>query len=65
MEKTWRVKLPEWLVWRLYGDSVESDTFFRDFMVKLVWKLSGVFMETILYIKLPDNTHTNFTIKSP
>ena len=23
------------LVWRLHGDSVESDTFYTDFMVKL------------------------------
>ena len=23
----------EWLVWRLYGDSVESDAFYLDFMV--------------------------------
>ena len=35
----------EWLVWRLYGDSEESDTFHGDFMVKLVWRLSGVLME--------------------
>ena len=35
------------LVWRLYGDGVESDTFYGDFMIKLVWKLSGVFMEKI------------------
>ena len=27
--------------WRLYGDSVESDTFYGDFMVKLLWRLSG------------------------
>ena len=27
------------------GDSVESDTFYGDFMVKLAWKLSGVSME--------------------
>ena len=31
---TWSIKLPEWLVWRLYGDNVESDTFCEDFMVK-------------------------------
>ena len=30
---------------RLYGDSVESVTFYGDFMVKLVWRLSRVFME--------------------
>ena len=25
-------------------ESVESDTFSGDFMVKLVWRLSGIFM---------------------
>ena len=35
------IQLPEWLVRRLYGDSVQSDTFYEDFMVKLVWRLSG------------------------
>ena len=33
------------ILWRLYGDSVESDTFYEDFMVKLVWRLCWVFME--------------------
>ena len=33
------------IVWRLYGDSVENDTFYGNFMVKLVEKLSGGFME--------------------
>ena len=37
--------LAEWLVRRLYGDSVEWDTFYGDFTVKLVWRLSKVFME--------------------
>ena len=27
------------------GERVESDTFYGDFMVKLVWRLSGVFIE--------------------
>ena len=36
IEKTWQIELPEWLVWRLYGDSVESDNFYEDVMVKLV-----------------------------
>ena len=31
-----------------YGDSVENGTFYEDFMVKLVWRLSGVFMEKTL-----------------
>ena len=33
------------IVWSLYGDSVDSDTFYVDFMVKLVWRFSGIFME--------------------
>ena len=33
-------------------------------MVKLIWRLSGVFMEKTWYIKLPYNLHVNFTIKS-
>ena len=34
-----------WLVWRLCGDNVESDTFYGDLMVKLDQKLPEVFME--------------------
>ena len=30
-------------MWRPYRNSVESDTFYGDFMVKLVWRLSGFF----------------------
>ena len=56
MEKTWQIKLPECLIWRLYGGSVE-------FMVKLVCRLSLVFMEKTWQIKLPDNLHTDFIIK--
>ena len=33
--------LPEWLVWRSNGDSVESDTFYGDFMVKFVGDCLG------------------------
>ena len=33
------------IVWRLYGDSVESDTCYGDFMAKLVRRLSEFFME--------------------
>ena len=36
---------------------MESDTFYGDFMVKLVWRLSGVFMEKTWEIKSPDNLH--------
>ena len=34
---------------RLYGDSVECDTFYGDTIVKLVWRLSGVFMEKLAW----------------
>ena len=44
---------------RLYGDRVESDPFYGYFMVKLVWRLSGIFMEKT---KLSNNSHINFTI---
>ena len=33
------------LVRRLFEDIVKSDTFYGDFIVKLVWRLSGIFME--------------------
>ena len=32
MEKTWFILLPEWTIWRFYGDIVESDTSYGDFM---------------------------------
>ena len=34
-------------------------------MVKLVWRLSGVFTEKTRQIKLPDNIHINFIMNSP
>ena len=43
---------------------MESDTFYGDLMVKLIWRLSGVFMEKTLHVKLQDDIHINFTIKS-
>ena len=39
--------------------------FYRDSMVKLVWRLSVVFIEKTQKVKLPDNLHINFTIKFP
>ena len=33
MQKSWSTLVLEWLVWRLYGDSVENDTF--------LWRLNG------------------------
>ena len=40
MEKISLIKLPEWLVWRLYGESVKSNTFYGDFVAKLVWRIT-------------------------
>ena len=50
---------------RLYGDSVENYTFYGDFMVKLVWRLSEAFVEKIRQLKFPDKLHINSTIKFP
>ena len=41
---------------------MKSDTFYGEFMVKLVWRLSEIFMEKTRKIKLQDNLHMNFTI---
>ena len=35
------------VAWRLYGEGVESDTLYRDFMVKSVWRLSEALIEKI------------------
>ena len=43
MEQTWQIFLLERIVWRLYGDSVEGYIFYREFMVKLSWRLSRAF----------------------
>ena len=50
----------ERVLWRLHGDSVESDTFYGDMMaVKLVWILSGVSMERTW--QTPRGGHLNVT----
>ena len=38
---------------------------YGDFIVKLVWRLYGVFMEKTRHIKLPVNFHISFTMKFP
>ena len=43
---------------------MESATLTRDFMVKLVWRSFGALMEKTWLIKLPENLHINFTIKT-
>ena len=42
---------------------MKSDTLYGDFLVKLMWRLSGVFKKKTWQIGLPDNIHINFTIK--
>ena len=43
----------------------KSDTFHGDFIVKLIWRLSGNFICHVLSMRAPDNLRTNFTINSP
>ena len=44
---------------------MESDTFHGDFMVRLIWRLSGNLIYPVFSMKTPDNLQTNFTIHSP
>ena len=44
-------------------ETVESDTFHGNFIVKLVWKLSGISWRNHSN-SLPGNLYINFTIKS-
>ena len=44
---------------------MESDTSYGDFMVKLIWRLSGNLIYHVCFMKTPDNLQANFTIKSP
>ena len=53
------------IVWRLYGDSMGNDTFHGDFMIKLIWRLSGTLICHVFSMKTTDNLETNVTIKSP
>ena len=44
---------------------MESNTSYGDFMVKLIWRLSGYLIEHVFSTEIPDNVHTNFlAIKS-
>ena len=63
-DKTWvcfDYDVSKLIVCRLYGDSVESGTFYEDSIVKLIWKDCFGFSWRI---KLPHNLHINFIIKS-
>ena len=44
---------------------MESDTFSEDFMLELIWRLSGYLIYHVFFMKTPGNSLTNFTIKSP
>ena len=44
---------------------MESDAFYRYFIVKFIWRLSGNLIYRVFSMKIPDNVQTNFTIKSP
>ena len=41
---------------------METGNFHGEFMVELVWILSGVYMEKTWKIKLPDNLHTRYIL---
>ena len=43
---------------------MESDTFYGDFMAKLIWRLSRNLIHDVFSVKTPDNLQTYFTIKS-
>ena len=49
---------------RNYVDSMEVDTVYGNFMVKLIWRLSGNLIHLVFSMKSSDNLETNFTIKS-
>ena len=42
-----------------------TDTFYGDFMVKLIWRLSGNLVYHIFSMTTSDNLQTNFTLESP
>ena len=43
---------------------MESDTFYRYFIVKLIWRLSVDLIYLVFSMKTTDDLQTNFTIKS-
>ena len=44
---------------------MKSKSFYEDFMVKLIWRLSGNLIYHVFSMKALDNLQTNSTIKSP
>ena len=53
------------VICRIFADSMESDTSYGDFMVKLIRRLSGNFIYYVFSMETPDNLQINFTTKSP
>ena len=54
--------LPEWIVWRLFGDNVESDTSYGDFMVKVVQRWSGNLIYDVFSIETPDQLYNLYIL---
>ena len=50
---------------RNYVDNIETETFYGDFLVKLMWRLFGNLIYHVFSMKTPGNLRTNFTIKPP
>ena len=49
----------------LERESMKSDTFYGEFKVKIIWRLSGNLIHHVFSMKTPDNLQTDFAIKSP
>ena len=47
---------------KLYRDSMERDAFYGDFMIKLIWRLSGDLICYVISMETIDNLHTYLTI---
>ena len=52
------------IICRSQIDSMDSDTFYGDFVIKLIWRLPGNLIHHAFFKKTPDNLQTNFTINS-
>ena len=44
---------------------MESDTFYGDLVVELIWRLSGDLIYHVFSMETPDNLQTNFIIECP
>ena len=44
---------------------MESNSCYEDFMVKLIWRLSGNLIYHVFPMKAPDSLQPNVTIKFP